>query len=245
MVCTAAEKPVFDLNFRVPCNYSDMADVYMIQGGAKGGILLRWLRDTICREELGREESGDADAYDLMSDLAAATPPGTEGLFLMPFFGGAGNPYHDNFGRGVLYGLSFGHTKGHIIRAFMEALACNIAKIIEYTEKLTGVEVTEVRSLGGGSKSPLWCQIKADVMNREVVTMKNTEDAACLGAMILAGYGYGAWDSIADAALKFSEIDKVYKPNPENRNVYDLLLEKWDIFIAALDGHTEELARLE
>lgn len=244
MVCTTADKPVFDKNCRVPCNYSDMQDVYMIQAGAKGGILLRWLRDTLCKEELGMEQSGQADAYDLMSQLAAATPAGAEGLLLLPFFGGAGNPYHDNFGRGVLYGLSLGHTKGHIVRAFMEALACNIEKIIEYTEKLTGVRVTQVRSLGGGSKSPLWCQIKADIMNREIVTMKNTQDAPCLGAAIIAGYGYGAWDSIADAALRFAEIDMVYKPNPANRAVYDLLLKKWDVLIDALDGHTEELARL-
>ena len=244
MVCTTTEKPVFDANCRIPCNYSDMKDIYMIQGGAKGGILFRWLRDTLCREELNMEASGEADAYDLMSRLAAETPAGAEGLFLLPFFGGAGNPYHDNYGRGVLYGLSLGHTKGHVIRAFMEALACNITKIIEYTESLTGVRVTQVRALGGGSRSPLWCQIKADIMNREVVTMKNTQDAACLGAAIIAGYGYGAWDSIAAAALKFAEIDHIYKPNPENREAYDLLLKKWDVLIDALEGHTEELARL-
>jgi sugar (pentulose or hexulose) kinase len=151
--------------------------------------------------------------------------------------------YHDNYGRAVLYGLSLGHTKGHIIRAFLEALACNITKIISYVEQLTGVEVTQVRSLGGGSLSPLWCQIKADVMGREVVTMKQTQDAACLGAAIMAGYGYGIWDSVADAASKFAEIDHVYKPNPENRETYDLLLKKWDILIDALEGHTEELAR--
>lgn len=243
MVCTTTEKPVFDPNGRIPCNYSDMKDVYMIQGGAKGGIMLRWLRDTLCQMEVALEQEGKGMAYDLMDQLASQTPAGADGLFLLPFFGGAGNPYHDNYGRAVLYGLSLGHTKGHIIRAFLEALACNITKIISYVEQLTGVEVTQVRSLGGGSLSPLWCQIKADVMGREVVTMKQTQDAACLGAAIMAGYGYGIWDSVADAASKFAEIDHVYKPNPENRETYDLLLKKWDILIDALEGHTEELAR--
>ena len=216
MVCTAAYKPVFDFNGCVPCNYSDMKDIYMIQAGAKGGILMRWLRDTLCAEEMLKERSGDGNAYDLMDKLASETPAGAEGLFLMPFFGGAGNPHRDIYGRGVLYGLSLGHTKGHIIRAFMEALACNITKIIEYTEKLTGVKVTQVRSLGGGSMSPLWCQIKADVLDRQVVIMKNTQNAACLGAAIIAGYGAGAWDSIADTALRFAKIDRTYNPNPAN-----------------------------
>jgi len=244
MICTTTTAPVFDPSCSIPCNYSILKDKYMIQSGAKGGILFRWLRDTLCAEELRQEAEQKLDAYDLMSALAAETPAGAEGLFLLPFFGGAGNPYHDNYGRGVLYGLSLGHTKGHLIRAFMEALACNIAKIVDYTEKLTGIQVTQVRSLGGGSKSPLWCQIKADVMNREVVTMKNTQDAACLGAAIMAGYGYGAWESMEEAALRFSEIDRVYKPNPANRQVYDLLLNKWDVLINALAGSTEELARL-
>ena len=245
MVCTTTERPVFDENGCVPCNYSDMKDVYMIQGGAKGGILMRWLRDNLCKEEMLREVAGEGNAYDLMDELAAATPAGAEGLFLMPFFGGGSNPTPDIYGRGVLYGLNLGHTKGHIIRAFMEALACNITKIIEYTERLTGVKVTQVRSLGGGSLSPLWCQIKADVLNRQVVTMKNTQDAACLGAAIIAGYGYGAWDSIADAALKFAQVDKVYDPNPANRAVYDQLLKKYDLFIEATKGYTEELAKVE
>ena len=126
----------------------------------------------------------------------------------------------------------------------MEALACNITKIIEYTEKLTGVQVTQIRSLGGGSLSPLWCQIKADVTNRQVVTMRNTQDAACLGAAIIAGYGAGEWDSIQEAAKKFAKIDKIYNPNPDNRNVYDKLLEKYDLFIEATHGYTEELSKI-
>ena len=117
--------------------------------------------------------------------------------------------------------------------------------MLEYVEELTGVQVTQIRSLGGGSLSPLWCQIKADVTGCQVVTMKNTQDAACLGAAIIAGYGAGAWDSIADTALKFAQVDKTYEPNPANRKVYDQLLKKYDTFIRATSGYTEELARLE
>jgi len=245
MVCTTASAPVFDERGCVPCNYGIIADSYMIQAGAKGGILLRWLRDTLCREEMVKEEAGQGNAYDLMDALASATPAGAEGLFLMPFFGGAGSPHPDIYGRGVLYGLNLGHTKGHIIRAFMEALACNIAKMVAYVEKLTGVEVTQLRSLGGGSLSPLWCQIKADVLGRQVVTMENNQDAACLGAAILAGYGAGAWESIPETALKFSKIAKVYEPNPAHRKVYDQLLRKYDLFIEATRGYTEALSKIE
>ena len=79
----------------------------------------------------------------------------------------------------------------------------------------------------------------------QVVTMKNTQDAACLGAAITAGYGIGIYDSIQETASKFAKIDKVYNPNPENREVYDCLLHKYDVFIEATKGYTEELAKIK
>ena len=242
MVCTTLEKSFYDENGNVPCNYSDLGG-YMIQGGAKGGIIIKWLRDTLCEAEKDAEARGEGNAYDLMDKLAAETPAGAEGLFVLPFFGGGSNPTPDIYGRGVLYGMSLGHTRGHIVRAFLEATAVNIAMIVNYCEDLTGVKVTQVRSLGGGSLSPFWCQVKADVLNREVVTMRNTQDAACLGAAIIAGYGAGIYDSIADTALKFAEVDKVYTPNPENRAVYDRLIKKYQLLIDATHGYTEELSK--
>ena len=242
MVCTTLEKSFYDENGNVPCNYSDLGG-YMIQGGAKGGIVIMGLRDTLCEAEKDAEARGEGNAYDLMDKLAAETPAGAEGLFVLPFFGGGSNPTPDIYGRGVLYGMSLGHTRGHIVRAFLEATAVNIAMIVNYCEDLTGVKVTQVRSLGGGSLSPFWCQVKADVLNREVVTMRNTQDAACLGAAIIAGYGAGIYDSIADTALKFAEVDKVYTPNPENRAVYDRLIKKYQLLIDATHGYTEELSK--
>lgn len=242
MVCTTLEKSFYDENGNVPCNYSDLGG-YMIQGGAKGGIVIKWLRDTLCEAEKDAEARGEGNAYDLMDKLAAETPAGAEGLFVLPFFGGGSNPTPDIYGRGVLYGMSLGHTRGHIVRAFLEATAVNIAMIVNYCEDLTGVKVTQVRSLGGGSLSPFWCQVKADVLNREVVTMRNTQDAACLGAAIIAGYGAGIYDSIADTALKLAEVDKVYTPNPENRAVYDRLIKKYQLLIDATHGYTEELSK--
>ena len=242
MVCTTLEMSFYDENGNVPCNYSDLGG-YMIQGGAKGGIVIKWLRDTLCEAEKDAEARGEGNAYDLMDKLAAETPAGAEGLFVLPFFGGGSNPTPDIYGRGVLYGMSLGHTRGHIVRAFLEATAVNIAMIVNYCEDLTGVKVTQVRSLGGGSLSPFWCQVKADVLNREVVTMRNTQDAACLGAAIIAGYGAGIYDSIADTALKFAEVDKVYTPNPENRAVYDRLIKKYQLLIDATHGYTEELSK--
>lgn len=86
---------------------------------------------------------------------------------------------------------------------------------------------------------------EVSVCDEETAVVENTQDAACLGAAIIAGYGAGAWDSIEETARKFAKVDQIYEPNPENRQVYDRLLKKYDLFIEATRGYTEELSRLD
>ena len=81
----------------------------------------------------------------------------------------------------------------------------------EHLEYL-GAEITEIRSTGGGANSPLWCQIKADVCGKNIVTLKNKE-TACLGSAILAGVGTGVFSSIEEASDRFTAVDRVYTPS--------------------------------
>jgi xylulokinase len=86
-----------------------------------------------------------------------------------------------------------------------------------------GIEVSEVRCLGGGAKSALWCQIKADLTGLPVVTMRNTEDAACLGAAVLAGAATGVWESAAEALSRIVQTDRRFQPDPGRREEYERL----------------------
>lgn len=241
VVATMTDEIVFDSGGELPCFYGAIPGLYMLHAGAKGGIIFRWLRDTLCHEELEAEKAGGKNAYELMDEQAMSIPAGSEGLIVLPFWGGAGAPDTDQYARGMIYGLSLEHTKAHIIRSFMEATAMNIYRMVEYSEEVTGKTVKEVRSLGGGSMSPVWCQIKADVLGRPVVTMKNTQDAACLGAAIIAGVGIGLWPSIDEIASRVTEVDKVYMPNQENRKVYDDLARKYKLLTESIKGITREL----
>ncbi len=72
--------------------------------------------------------------------------------------------------------------------------------------------------------------------------MKNTQDAACLGAAIIAGVGAGIWNSISDTALRLAEVDKVYTPDPSKKAAYDELVHRYDVLVDAVGGHTRELA---
>ncbi len=241
VVCSMTESIVLDKNGELPCFYGVIPDLYMLHAGGKGGIVLRWLRDTLCTRELEIEQQGGANTYAEMDRQAAAIPASSDGLVVLPYFGGSGAPVTDQYAKGMIYGLGLQHTKGHLIRAFMEATAINIYCMVEYCEQATGKPVTEIRSLGGGARSPLWCQIKADVLGRPVVTMKNTQDAACLGAAIIAGVGAGVWPSIAKTASRLVEIETIYQPNPAHRAAYDDQIRRYKLLTQCISGKTDQL----
>ena len=111
------------------------------------------------------------------------------------------------------------HTKGHFIRAIMESLGYLVRRNIDALEAM-GLRIDEVRAFGGGSKSPLWNQINADILQR-TICVTSSKEAACLGAAILAGYAVGIFDSIEKACDSMVEVIARYEPSPEHKAVYD------------------------
>lgn len=228
VTCTMTNGVVLDEAGVLPCFDTAIPDIYMIHAFGSGGIAYKWLRDALCQPEYEAEKAGGPSAYAVMDLQAEGIPAGSEGLIVLPHFNGSGPPDSNQYAKCVLWGLGLHHTKGHIIKAFMEGIAVNIDRMLTATEKLLGLEIEEIRSVGGGAKSPLWCQIKADVTGKPVVTMKKTQISACRGAMILAGVGAGIFPSVADAAERFVEVEKRYLPNPANRQAYDELKAHYD-----------------
>jgi sugar (pentulose or hexulose) kinase len=107
-----------------------------------------------------------------------------------------------------------------MIRATMEAIAFIVRRNMDVLEGLK-IPVNELICLGGGAKSPLWNQIKADVLNKTVATTANDQDAACLGAAFVAGKAVGIYPSLNDAIERSVKIAKTYSPNDQNRQTYD------------------------
>ncbi|MBQ6491951.1 MAG: hypothetical protein IJI88_06710 [Atopobiaceae bacterium] len=242
-VCTMADAPVFDPCGELACFSGVEPGRYLLNMGAKGGIMFRWLRDQAFADELAAEQAGGPVAYEVMDELAAGVAPGADGLVLLPHFEGAGAPDTNQYGKGLLYGLNLQHTRAHVARAFLEASAMNVRRMVDYTEAATGQRVEEVRCLGGASKSPLWCQIKADVLGRRVVTMQNTQDAAALGAAFLAGVGAGVWEGVEQAAEATGAggIERTFEPDPANRAAYDKALERYNLLVGAIKPIAKEL----
>jgi xylulokinase len=217
-ICATVEKPFFDPQGRMPCHYHGMPDTYMAHTFTSGGMVLKWFRDGFCQTESQTASLAGFDAYDLLGREAEKVPPGSEGLVMLPHLTGAMAPEANPKAKGVFYGFTLRHTKPYFIRAIMEAIACIVKRNIDTLEEL-GIKVNEIRSLGGGSRSRLWNQIKADLTQRPVLTMKN-EEAACLGAAILAGLAVGMFTSLEEACKKMAVVKERFEPNSANFKVY-------------------------
>lgn len=223
-----------DADGSVPTMCSGIPGKYMYQPYCTGAIIMKWFRDAFCAAEKEIEASGGSNAYTQMDDLVRKTPPGADGLLMLPYFQGSGIPELNENATGVYYGIRADHTRGHFIRAIMEGLAIALKRMLK-CEACLGASATEIRSLGGGSKSEAWCQIKADILGIPVKVIDNSESTPCVGCAILAGVANGIWPSVEYASEHFVKIKKTYEPNQANREVYDQLYQKYVQITKALN----------
>jgi len=131
---------------------------------------------------------------------------------------GAGCPEMNIDARGVFFGVTPNHTKAHFIRGIMESVAYMLRRNIDLLEDLN-VETKEIICLGGGARSRLWKQIKADVTQKPVLTT-GCEEAACLGAAILSGKAAGLFRTIGDGVAAMVSVKERQEPRLENKEMY-------------------------
>ncbi len=191
--------PQYDEKSIVPCHYNYDDRYCLLSWTPTAGMALKWFRNALCDNFSFRE----------LDELAAAVPAGSDGVTFLPYLCGSTMPKYNPAARGSFTGLTTEHGRGHFVRAVMESVACMLRSNLEYL----GLDVEEIRAMGGGANSPLWCQMKADMTGKRLVTLKNKE-TACLGSAILAAVGVGCFASV-EAATKLIKLDRVF----ESRNV--------------------------
>jgi len=214
-ICATTGKPIFDPSCRIPCHYHACKDTYFLLPWCQtGGMSLRWLRDEF-----------EYSNYEEMTKEAVQISAGSEGLIFLPHLAGAGSPEFNPKARGVFFGIALNTKKAHFIRATMESIGYLIRQNMDVLEEL-GIKIKEIHSLGGGSRSSLWNQIKADIIGRPIITMR-TEEAACLGAAILAGFGKGIFPSLEDACKIMNRKKDEYLPDKRNVPIYQKAYNKY------------------
>jgi xylulokinase len=186
-----------------------------------GGIALRWVRDNIFHPKNTEQDHQDFfEQYDQMTALAAKVLPGAEGLLFSPHFGGRICPSNPNM-RGAWVGLSWSHDQSHLIRAMLESVAFEYGYYLGIMRALLPEqEFFQARAMGGGAKSSVWNQIKADVLNVSYSRLQGNEFGTW-GAAMIAGKAAGVINDLASHAAQSSKLsDERYEPNPENHRQY-------------------------
>lgn len=208
-ICATLDAPVFDPEMRIGLYRHALPGQYLMMVWVPtAGMILRWFRDELAA---GR-------SYDELTALAAQVPAGSDGLLLLPHFSGSFSPEVNPDAAGVFYGLRLAHQQRHFVRAILEATAFMLKQNLEVLEH-AGLNYPGVRSLGGGARSPLWLQIKADVLDRPVEVPVGNE-ATCLGAAILASLGAGLFPSLEAAVKNMVHLRTTLPPRPEQAVAY-------------------------
>ncbi len=188
--------PAFREDSFVPCHYSFDGSYCLLSWSPTAGMALKWFKEAFLPDVSFK----DLDA------LAEKVSVGSDGVTFLPYLCGSTMPKYNPDARGSFTGLTPEHNTAHFVRSIMESVACMLKSNLDYL----GTDVDEIRVMGGGAKSPLWCNMKADITKKRLITLKNKE-TACLGAAILAGVGAGEFKSVKDACAMI-ETDKVYTP---------------------------------
>ncbi|MGB2965200.1 MAG: xylulokinase [Anaerolineales bacterium] len=170
---------------------------------------LRWHRDTFAPET----------DFEKLLESVVEIPPGSDGLFFLPYLTGERTPYPDPLARAAFVGLTIRHSFPHLTRAVLEGVSFGLRDSFELM-KSTGLEdISQVRITGGGARSSIWRQILADVFQAEIVTV-NTEEGAAYGAALLAAVGSGVFRSVEEACDKTIQTTGTTEPGV-NQSIYE------------------------
>lgn len=194
---------------------------YIENPGWVCGGALEWLRGLLSIADFRR-----------FDDLAAAVPPGSEGLLFLPTLTGAMTPEWIAEARGCFYGLTPSHGPGAFARAALEGTAFGLRDVATRLAEM-GVPVRAVRVLGGGARSRLWAQIRADMTGLPVERARVT-DTSAVGAGLLAAVAAGAYADVAAAASRVGEVAEVMEPNPARRGAYDEAYGRYRLLFGSL-----------
>lgn len=192
-----------------------------------GGLCLRWFRDNFTGKPTA--------TYDELSAEAMKLPPGSEGILFVPHFAGRNLPQNPDV-RGSFVGLDWKHTRGHCYRGVMEGIAYEYKYYFDVIRDLNPLAAFDmIYALGGGAKSSLFNQIKADVLGIPVQTFE-VEETALIGSAVVAGVASGVLENCTAPLEKIMKLGEVYSPNMDAHVAYGEYAKQYLNVIDSLQG---------
>ena len=176
------------------------------------GLSLKWFRDSLCAEEVAVAKEMGVDSYDLINQEVKQSPIGANRLFYLPYLMGERTPHLDADCRGAFVGLSAIHGKKDLLRAVMEGVAYSLKDCQSLFGQM-GLSISHMAACGGGAKSPIWCQMLADLYGCDIMTVKG--EGGALGVALLAGVGAGIYASVPEACDATIEYGRQQSPDAD------------------------------
>lgn len=167
-------------------------------------------------------------------DALALSVPTSGGVVFVPAFTGFGVPSEDRTARGSILGMTLGTTPGHLARAFLESIGCQLRDILDTIEREAGVTINELRVGGGLANSDVACQIQADVAGVRLVRAPDTETTA-RAAALLAGIGAGIWPDIAGLPRLLDGRERIFDPTV-SASEREAILDRWHNAVPRVQG---------
>jgi xylulokinase len=217
-----SDRPVFDADLLVETHAYPSGLYHLGNPGWLSGGSVRWAASVL---------SIASDTA--FSALAATAPAGCDGLTFIPALTGAMAPRWNAAARGSFIGLSTSHRPGHLARAVLEGTAFAMRDVVDRLEAL-GVPTGRLRLMGGGARSDIWCQIRADLTGRPADVLSEG-DASAIGAGLLAAVASGTAGDIATASASLQRPFREVAPNEESAQTYDAAYRQYRERFAALE----------
>ena len=183
------------------------------------GGSFQWFRNQLGQGEVAAARKRKIDPYELLIAQAQKAPPGSEGLFFLPYLTGERCPHPDPLARGGWIGLTSRCIRAMMIRSLLEGVTFGMRDALEILKQMQ-IPITQIRASGGGSRSPFWRQLQADIY-RQPILLTNATEGPAYGAAILAGVGTGVWSSVAEACAACIHQTQQLKPSNKSADFYD------------------------
>lgn len=222
-IAVSDKKPVVELQSRpyvfahcIPDQYVSAVAIF------SAGNTLRWARDNLFTDLYAKEQAGGESSYRAMDMLAQSSPAGANKLFFVPTLAGGSSLDKSADAKGCFFGFDLMHTREDIARSVLEGISLNLRVALDVLKKQVAVGDTMLM-VGGGSKSPVWRQIFADVYGMSICTARVGEDAGSFGAAALAAVGAGVWENY-EKIKAATENERMTSPSQELLEFYHSLV---------------------
>ena len=233
--------PILDKKARSWC-YAVDQDHWLVGGAINnGGVALSWLRDCLNQAASGISPDRGLSFEDVVA-LAGGAKAGAGGVICLPFFAGERSPNYNLNARALFFGMTLEHGVKHLARALLEGIAFRFRSLKDVLIDV-GVDVRHILASGGFTKSPLWLQVMADALDRELMIPAWGETSA-LGAALWALLS-ARGETALEKAGEFVKLENSCRPNPESVGIYNRIYPVFERLYQSLEKNFDEMAELQ